>query len=303
MTAQMECIIKRVSCPVRIDFGGGTTDLEPYAATKGGCTLNATIDKYVVGKLVKTPPGLNLNYHCEVPAASGLGTSGAMNLCWLALISEETDRKRLAEMVYAIEHARGELGGRQDQYASAYGGINFMTFTDSAVTVQPVDLGGDVILELKHRLVLVYAMEKQLAPTQNRDMLARLAAGDQEWTRLLAEIKDITLQMKNYLEQGDLDRFGRLLTEEWLRRRRLHETKTRPELDDFIDQGLKYALGAKVLGSAGGGCVLFYTLNSSVLVEHLQTQGCQIIDFSFVFAGLTVQVEKSSSGESEETVR
>jgi D-glycero-alpha-D-manno-heptose-7-phosphate kinase len=299
----MECIIKRVSCPVRIDFGGGTTDLEPYAVTEVGYVLNATINKYVVGELVKTLSGLSLSYHCEVPTASGLGTSGAMNLCWLALVSEETDRKRLAETVYAIERAKGELGGRQDQYASAYGGINFITFTDAAVTVQSVNLGRNVILELERRLVLVYAMEKQLAPTQNRDMLARLAAGDQEWIGLLTEIKDITLQMRDHLERGELDGFGRLLTEEWLRRRRLHKTKTRPELDNFIDHGLRYALGAKVLGSAGGGCVLFYTLNRSILVEHLQAQGGQIIDFNFDFKGLTIQVEKSTTVESQGTVR
>jgi D-glycero-alpha-D-manno-heptose-7-phosphate kinase len=293
MMTQAKRIIKRVSCPLRIDFGGGTTDLEPYAAAEGGCVLNATIDKYVVGELFQTPFDLTLSYHCEVPTASGLGTSGAMNLCWLALVSKETDQSLLAEMVYAIEHTKGEFGGRQDQYASAYGGINLMTFAGPKVTIQPVRLNDEVIHKLESRLVLVYAMEKQQAPTQNQDMLARFAAGDHEWLALLAEIKDITLQMKDRLEQRDLDGFGQLLTKEWLQRQCLHQTKTRPELDDFIEQGLRYALGAKVLGSARGGCVLFYTQERKALVEHLQSQNSQIIDFNFVFEG--IQIEESSS--------
>jgi D-glycero-alpha-D-manno-heptose-7-phosphate kinase len=280
-------VIKKVKCPVRIDFAGGTTDIEPFASREGGYVLNATINKYVKGELIYNSSHLSLHYECEVPTNAGLGTTGAMNLCWLALITDNTNKITLAENAYKIEQARGERGGRQDQYASAVGGINFMRFNKEGVHIENIDLSKELIKELNNRLVLVYSIKKRLSKTQNQEMMERYKKNDKTLIKLLRNIKEITYEMTSYLKKGDLDEFGRLFNEEWNNRKQLHPTKTNPELNEFIENGLKYATGAKVCGSAGGGCVLFYTKEKVNLIRKLKN--FLIIDFNFDFDGLKIE--------------
>src|SRR3989338_2845046 len=98
-------IIKKVRAPVIIDFAGGTTDIAYFAEKYGGAVLNAGINRYVVGSIIKTSEKVHLEYTGNTPTSSGLGTSGVMNLVWLALISQEKDKKKLADGVYGLEHS------------------------------------------------------------------------------------------------------------------------------------------------------------------------------------------------------
>jgi D-glycero-alpha-D-manno-heptose-7-phosphate kinase len=122
--------VKKVRAPVRVDFGGGTTDIEPFYSKYGGAVLNCAIQKYVVGEIVSGDKKVGLSYEGNVPTSSGLGTSGAMTLVWLALITDEKDKRKLCEWVWNVSQAR-ELfdDGKQDQYAAAFGGINFLSLT------------------------------------------------------------------------------------------------------------------------------------------------------------------------------
>src|SRR5438128_2128271 len=125
--------------PVRVDFAGAWTDVNIFARGAGGAVVNAAIDKYVEGRLetVEDPgageEGMRVSYHSNLPAGSGLGTSSALNVCWLSLIQPEVEagteyRKRIAELAYQLEEILGILGGKQDQYAAALGGFNYTTF-------------------------------------------------------------------------------------------------------------------------------------------------------------------------------
>ena len=76
--------IKKVMAPVRIDFGGGTTDISPFKDKYGGCVINAAINRYVVGELSVDDKKTHLEYTGNIPTSSGLGTSGVMNLVWLS---------------------------------------------------------------------------------------------------------------------------------------------------------------------------------------------------------------------------
>ena len=287
--------LRTVRCPLRIDFGGATTDLEPYAKRQQGVVLSAAITRYASGTAHYSPSGVSLSYHCEVPPASGLGASGAMNLCWLALVSSEEDKIALAELAYHVEQTRGERGGRQDQYASALGGINLFRF-HATVEVEPLipKLPDELTQRLSDRLLLVYAMDKPASFSkldQDREFLTRFSKGDDRLFSLLDAIKATTLAMHAALIAGRLTDFGYLLNEEWALRKQLHPRKTNPTLDRFIASGLKHAIGAKPCGSAGGGFVLLYTEDKEKLKSCLD--GRILWDVSFDSSGLQIETRSA----------
>jgi len=271
---------KKVIAPVRIDFGGGTTDISPFKDKYGGCVLNAAINKYVVGEIGGDDKSVGLKYSGNIPTSSGLGTSGVMNLVWLALINKERDKVKLAEMVYGLEQAQGLVGGKQDQYAAAFGGINFMEFKKDKVIITKLKLKRNVIKELEKKLVLVYIGE-HFSGDSNASMIDNLKKGKN--INNLMKIKNIAKEMKQALLDGDLEEFADLMNEETVERKRLHKSIIPNNVQKIINDGLSNgAIGAKVCGSGGGGSVLFFG-NKAKLRRKF---GKKVIDFKFDFKGL-----------------
>lgn len=284
--------IKKVQAPVRVDFAGGTTDIYPFTHTHGGAVLNCGIQKYVTGKLIKTDKDVHLEYTGHTPTSSGLGTSGVMNLVWLALISQiESKRKgqvsyknrmELAEKVYALEQSMGLVGGKQDQYAAAFGGINFIEFKGDKVKVEQLKLSKSFIKKLESKLVLVYSGKPHFSGNTNKSMMDNLKKGKN--TKNFIAIKNIAIKMKNALKKEDLYKFANLMNEETTERKKLSRGIVGPQLQAFIDKGMKAgAISAKVCGSGGGGSVLFFTDNKAKLERTFKNN---VIDFKFDFDGL-----------------
>jgi D-glycero-alpha-D-manno-heptose-7-phosphate kinase len=281
--------IKKAISPVRIDFGGGTTDISPFKERYGGCVLNATINRYVVGKLTVDDKKTHLEYTGNIPTSSGLGTSGVMNLVWLSLISQKNEffnpdyKKRLAEKVYKMEQAMGLIGGKQDQYASAFGGINFMTFSKDEVKVEKLNLSKEFIKKLEDNLVLVYTGKPHFSGNTNRAMMDNLRKGKNNSN--LLRIKKIAIEMKHALLKNDLDKFAELMNEETKERKALHKSIIPKNIHKIIARGMKNgAIAAKVCGSGGGGSILFFGDKSKLKKEF----GKSIIDFKFDFLGLRI---------------
>ncbi|MFH1501117.1 MAG: hypothetical protein ABIE22_04205 [archaeon] len=274
-------VIKEVVAPVRIDFAGGTTDIRPFTFDHGGAVLNATINHYVSGKLLASDKGVGLNYHANVPTSSGLGTSGVMNLVWLALISQYKDKIKLAENVYNLEQATGLVGGKQDQYAAAVGGINFFEFKGDSVKVIPLNLDKKTIKELEKKLVLVYT-GAHYSGMLNKLSIDNLLKGKN--TNSLLRIKEIAYQMKNALLQNKLLSFAELMDEETKARKKLHKSIVPMSTEKMILKGKKNgAISAKVCGAGGGGSVLFFAEDRKKLERAFKES---VIDFKFEFKGL-----------------
>src|SRR5262249_36264640 len=150
----------------------------------GGAVVNAAIDHYVTGNLEILDPdeadaatleriaelhsreGISVSYQSDLPSGSGLGTSSALNVVWLSLvksqITSDDDRAGIAELAYQLEEILGILGGKQDQYASALGGFNYMTFGDT-VQVERLNIAPETIQALESRLVLCYTGKPRLS--------------------------------------------------------------------------------------------------------------------------------------------
>jgi D-glycero-alpha-D-manno-heptose-7-phosphate kinase len=271
---------KKISAPVRIDFAGGTTDISPFKDKYGGCVLNAAINKYIVGELKGNDKNVGLKYSGNIPTSSGLGTSGVMNLVWLALISKTKDKLKLAEQVYDLEQALGQTGGKQDQYASALGGINFLEFKGDKVKITRLKLSKKIIKELESGLVLVYIGEHS-SFSSNKAMIDNLKKGKN--VKSLIKIKNIAKEMKQALIDGDLKEFADLMNEETKERKKLHRSIIPKNINKLIKSGMENgAVAAKVCGAGGGGSVLFFG-DKTKLKKRFKGK---VIDFKFDWKGL-----------------
>lgn len=282
-------MIKKVIAPVRIDFAGGTTDISPFKDKYGGCVINATINRYVEGKLIAENKKTHLEYTGNIPTSSGLGTSGVMNLVWLALISQTPNdfnpknKNELAGTVYKLEQSMGLIGGKQDQYAAAFGGINFMEFNKNKVKITRLKLSKELIKKLEENLVLVYSGKPHLSTNANGMMIENLKKGKN--IKNLLKIKKIAIEMKNALLKRNLIRFAELMNEETIERRQLAKNIVTKDAEIIIQKGMKNgAIAAKICGSGNGGSVLFFG-NKNKLKKAFKEK---IIDFKFDFEGLRI---------------
>lgn len=284
-------MIKDARAPVRIDFAGGTTDIYPFTHRYGGCVLNAAINRYVKGRLVSTKDETRLSYSASIPTGSGLGTSSSMNVVWLGLVSTITDKRRIAETVYKLEQDIGIIGGKQDQYAAAFGGINFLEFEKDMVVRTAVNIDKRIFRRLESGLILVYAGKPRYSSRINGLVIRNLRNRHRQTIGALKNVREIAIEMKESLENGRLKRFIRLMNEEWINRKRLHPMVTNPRLDRLVQLGLENgAAGAKVCGAAGGGSILFYCYDKPKVINKLKQE--KIIDFKFDFGGLVVKEVK-----------
>ena len=278
--------IKEVQAPVRIDFAGGTTDISPFKDRYGGAVLNAAINKHVVGKIVKSNKEVSLAYYGEIPTSSGLGTSGVMNLVWLALISQTKKfnyqtKLELAEKVYALEQSQGLVGGKQDQYAAALGGINFLEFKKNKVKVTKLNLPRRFIRKFEKSLVLLYTGKPHFSGDANRLAIENLRKGRN--TKNFLALKKIAYQMKDALLRQDLDKFAELMNKETEQRDDLHKVTISSFEEKIIKKAMDNgAVGAKVCGSGAGGSILLLG-NKKKLRRKFRRK---IIDFRFDFEGL-----------------
>lgn len=232
----------------------------------------------------------------DAPPGSGLGTSAAMGVALIGALSSLVGRAFLpaevAEMASAIERVElGILGGKQDQYASAIGGFQFMEFHGETVRTSPLRLSARVLLELQKHLVLCYTEQSRLSGDIHAQVTEAFTSGEPATTGAMVDLKRIGRAMKERLLLGDLDGFASLMSENWTNQKRLHPSVTNERIDELFaiaaDAG---AAGGKACGAGGGGCLVFLAKpdREHVLRQALQEAGARILDFVFDFQGLQV---------------
>lgn len=305
--------------PVRIDFAGGWTDVDIFARGAGGAVLNAAIDHYVSGAMEMLDPedadrlqsagvaphepgeerreGLTVSYHSDLPSGSGLGTSSALNVVWLSLvksqITSDEDRSRIAELAYKLEEIIGILGGKQDQYASAFGGFNFMTFDDQ-VTVERLAVPEQTVQRLHARLVLCYTGKPRLSSNIHENVWGAFRRGAPETVNALYSLRNCAMRMRSALMDGDLDEFALLLSQNWTHQKALDPSVSNAQIEQLFELAESAgATGGKACGAGGGGCLLFCAPESrrQGVAAALSAGGARVIPFHFDFTGLQVRRE------------
>jgi D-glycero-alpha-D-manno-heptose-7-phosphate kinase len=238
--------------------------------------------------------GFDLLLHSNAPPGSGLGSSSAMMVALIGALTEFrglplTDYE-LAELAHSIERDElGIKGGRQDQYAAAFGGFNFIELSGDRVVVNPLRVAPDTILELEHNLLLCYTGTTRQSDHIIEDQMARFEQGNEDAVGGLRHQKELAVEMKNALLQRRLRDFGELLHTAWEAKKRMSTRISNERIEELYDEARKAgAIGGKVTGAGGGGYVLLYCRHDRKhqVAERLIELDAAVDDFAFEPNGL-----------------
>ena len=239
--------------------------------------------------------GLDFFMHSDAPPGSGLGSSSTVVVALIGLIQRwkhlPLTSYDIAELAYQIERVDlGIKGGMQDQYAAVFGGFNFIEFGESAVIVNPLRIEPDILNELQYSLLLCYTERTRLSGNIITTQVKNYVRGEGDVLAAMDELKNITLDMKNALLQGNLTDFGALLHEAWINKKKMASQITTSTIDVLYETAREHgALGGKILGAGGGGYLLVYSPfdRKHIIAEALEKHGGQVVEFTFDFHGLT----------------
>ncbi len=171
------------------------------------------------------PSGFEITVQNDAPPGSGLGSSSAVSVAMigalLELVGSSMTPYEIAELSYKIERIDvGIKGGRQDQYAAAFGGFNFIEFQRDYTLVQPLKLKEDIRLELEHRLVVAYIGGSHNSSEILSDQIKK--AKKEQNIEMLHRQKELAYEMKKALLLGNLDEMGEIMHEAWQVKRAWH---------------------------------------------------------------------------------
>jgi D-glycero-alpha-D-manno-heptose-7-phosphate kinase len=238
--------------------------------------------------------GADLWVHSDAPPGSGLGSSSTLVVALIGVLGEWLKRPlagyEAAELAYRIERVDfGQSGGRQDQYAAAFGGFNLIEFHRDSTLVNPLRIRPDVLSELEYRLLLCYmGQTRQSAHIIDRQVSAYVK-GEGPTVQALHKLKEQTFEMKKALLLGDIDAIGALLHEAWEQKKRLTEHISTGQIDRLYQIARKEgAIGGKMPGAGGGGYFLFLTRfdRKHRVAAALEKHGGQVVPFQFERRGL-----------------
>lgn len=284
--------------PFRISFAGGGSDIEDFYKLHEGCVLSTSINKYmyisvhpyfdrnlislkysqnetvfdyseIKHRILKSVlmdmqiKGVEIVSTADIPSGTGLGSSSSFTVgllnalnCYQGRVLSKED---LAEGACDVEIRKlGSPIGKQDQYAAAFGGLNFITFRrNGEVQVEPLVIKNDVMNELQDNLVMLYTGVRHNANTILAEQKKQIGQVDK--TNNLLRMCGLAKEMRLSLENGNLDTFGQILDEGWRRKRELASSISDNYIDDLYECAIQNgAVGGKLLGAGGGGFFLFY---------------------------------------------
>lgn len=311
-------------------MGGGGTDLPSYYQKYGGFFISGAVDRHmyisvstsfdrnrlrVSGstteivssaeevshgaarealRLLGIERGLEIVSVADAPSSAGLGSSASFCVGLLtalhSYLREDVPRKELAEQACQIAMDRlNEPSGKQDEYVASFGGISsYEIDVDGTVTVRPLKLSIDTLAELQASILMFYTGITRPAASVLSKQQRAIANGDA--TEKMHRIKELGIQSRDALEEGNLTRFGELMREHWLVKRGVVDEMTTDPIDRMISKALRNgALGAKLVGAGGGGFLMAFSNDGRTkLRSAMAEEGLIEHRFGFDFEGSKV---------------
>jgi D-glycero-alpha-D-manno-heptose-7-phosphate kinase len=240
----------------------------------------------------------------DIGAGTGMGSSSSYTVGLLnglnAMMRRHLPIQELAEEACMVEMELAKKPvGKQDAYAAAFGGIIAMEIAmDGTVTVHPLNLEEETILELESRLMMFYTGIQRDANEILAEQGEKVRVSAETATAAMHRIKEIGHQSKEAMEAGDITRLGNLMHEHWTTKKSVSTKMSSPDIDRWYDLALANgALGGKVMGAGGGGFLLFCIKPGERrnLRSALEAAGLHHMDFRFDWDGSRVLVNLSDS--------
>ena len=150
-------------------------------------------------------------------------------------------------------------GGRQDQYAAAFGGFNFMEFNGDKVLVNPLRIRKEYTNELELNMLLYYTGTSRLSAEIIKSQAENAKNKNEKAIEAMHKIKQYSYDMKGALLTGNLYKMGDLLNDGWKYKKQMSSSISNPVIDNIYETALKAgATGGKISGAGGGGFFMFY---------------------------------------------
>lgn len=316
--------------PLRISIGGGGTDLPSFYELEGGFFIAAAITSYVylamnrtftddyflkysalerVGeiasiehplfrealRLCEVAPSVEIVSLADIPAGTGLGSSGSFTVGLLRAIYAFQHRhlspSSLAEAACQIEiDILDNPVGKQDQYIAAFGGLTaFEIAPDGSVDARPLAVSRDTRHDLEDNLLMFFTGFSRSAESVLGDQRRRSVSGEREMLENLRFVMQTGRAIADRLEHDDVRGFAELMNEHWIRKRERSVGMSNPAIDRWYDVALKNgALGGKLVGAGNGGFLLFYAEDRDRVRDALAREGLAELRFGFDHDGSTV---------------
>ena len=234
----------------------------------------------------KTQKNIEIVHSADLPALSGLGSSSAFTVTLINLIMANNNqiiskRDLARKAIYIEREILKESVGCQDQFASAFGGFNIMTFKHLETKIDPILISEEKIKNLLDNMILCFTGYQRVASKIERDKIKNIYKNYNSYQ----EIYNLSVEAKKILystSSNYLTEISRLLNQAWLTKKQLSKMVSNHKIDEMISFSLKNgAAGAKILGAGGGGFLLFLTKNKRNKLNLLKKlKKFNIVDFS-----------------------
>tara|TARA_Y200000002_G_C22680851_1_gene664023 strand:+ start:2045 stop:3022 length:978 start_codon:yes stop_codon:yes gene_type:complete len=313
--------------PLRISLGGGGTDLRSYYSKFGGYLIAAAIDKYVYINIAKTfnkkfilkyakleevnkisqvrhpifretlrhfniETPLNISSHADIPAGTGLGSSGSFTVALIkalcSLQKKKLDRRKIAELACKIEiDILKEPIGKQDQYVSTFAGLNEYFFEKNGfVRIKKLKLNHLTLKNINKNFAMYFTgysrKSHKILNKQNKDTKMK----NEEVIKNLHHVKKLAKDFRYCLVNNNLDQYGALMRDHWNLKKKRSSIMSNKKINYLYDYALDSgAIGGKLIGAGGGGFLFFYTKNRPLLDKQMKKKGLERTKFNFEYEG------------------
>jgi len=240
-------------------------------------------------------PNLELASMADIPSGTGLGSSGSFTCALLKALHAYKKTlihpNELAEQACHIEiDLLKEPVGKQDQYISAYGGINCFRFCkNDTVEAKPLKISEETLYSLEDNLLLFFTGYSRSASTILKEQDDKSKNNDSSIIENLHFVKELGYKSQRAFESGDLEKFAELMNVHWEYKKQRSNAMSNSKINEWYDIAHKNgALGGKLIGAGGGGFLMFYTNDNMKLRHAMAHEGLKEVRFKFDFEGSKV---------------
>ena len=271
-------------------------DATEQLTVDGNLNLAKGIYNRIVRDFTHKPLSFELTTFVDAPPGSGLGSSSTLVVAilgafveWLKLPLGEYD---IAHLAFSIEREDlGMAGGRQDQYAATFGGVNFMEFfANDKVIVNPLRVKEKWLHELENNMVLFFTETSRLSSSIIEKQRQNVSDKNEKSIDAMHNLKEQSQRMKEALLRGEIDKIGEILHDSWQHKKQMADGISNSDIDFIYETAMNAgATGGKISGAGGGGFMIFYAPYTAKynVIASLNQLGGKVMRYTFTNIGVT----------------